>query len=670
MKARKVRKNGCGKLILFLMVLLTAICQGRTITVDDNGPADFNNIQAAINDCDNGDVVIISPGTYIGTGNRDIDFKGKEIIVQSKDPNDTGIVSSTIIECNGTKTQPHRGFYFHTNEKSSSILSGITINRGGILCWIASPRITNCIIQENEGRGIYCYRGNTIITNCTINKNKGGGIYADTDGSLTVNNCKITNNSNSTGAGISCHGQGCGTLGVFNITNSIIEDNNGNYEGGGIDFDYPKTALVKNCLIRRNTALFPSYGRGGGICCIGYNKLIIANCDITENKACNGGGIIAICNLTIINSNISNNETTQQGLGGGIYVASNPIKISNCTITNNLAGLKGGGIYQENNKVDLMNCIIWGNRIIDSVSEIGWLNNNIRSISVNYCDIKGGWTGKGNINANPLFVDPCNPDPNLRDYHLQVDSPCINTGDPNYVAEVNETDLDDNPRVIYGRIDMGAYEFLNKIPIANAGPDQIVYAYVDGFADVNLDGSGSNDGDGDELTYKWTWVVDGNTYEANGVKPEIELPVGLHTIELIVNDGIEDSLPDYVDVNVVGPVKAEVKVTPQTINLVSKGNWINATMVLPDGFAVEDVNSNVPMVVEPMGTKSKSMNVSEFRVGKQVAHPTCFIEAMFDRVELCSGLNEGSLGLSVVGQFKSGQYFYGSDIIKVIGKKK
>jgi hypothetical protein len=45
------------------------------------------------------------------------------------------------------------------------------------------------------------------------------------------------------------------------------------------------------------------------------------------------------------------------------------------------------------------------------------------------------------------------------DYHLLPDSVCIDAGDPNYVSEPNETDLDGRPRVIGGRIDMGTYEY-------------------------------------------------------------------------------------------------------------------------------------------------------------------------------------------------------------------
>jgi hypothetical protein len=85
-----------------------------------------------------------------------------------------------------------------------------------------------------------------------------------------------------------------------------------------------------------------------------------------------------------------------------------------------------------------------------------------------YSDIKGGWTGEGNIDADPCFVDPGYWDANGvwvdGDYHLLEDSPCVDAGDPNYIAEPNETDLDGKPRVIGGRIDMGAYEYSPPIP--------------------------------------------------------------------------------------------------------------------------------------------------------------------------------------------------------------
>jgi pectin methylesterase-like acyl-CoA thioesterase len=66
---------------LLLVVSVASISWGRVITVDDDGPADFSTIQAAIDDAVDGDVVEVKPGTYTGEGNRDIDYKGKGITV-------------------------------------------------------------------------------------------------------------------------------------------------------------------------------------------------------------------------------------------------------------------------------------------------------------------------------------------------------------------------------------------------------------------------------------------------------------------------------------------------------------------------------------------------------------------------------------------------------------
>lgn len=131
------------KLILALSCLLLAIpCQARVITVDDDGPADFNNIQAAIDDANDGDVIEVQPGTYTGVGNRDIDFLGKVITVRSVDPNDRNAVAATIIDCNGSESDPHRGFYFHSEEGPNSVLSGVSIING-----------YSCIQDASLGKG-------------------------------------------------------------------------------------------------------------------------------------------------------------------------------------------------------------------------------------------------------------------------------------------------------------------------------------------------------------------------------------------------------------------------------------------------------------------------------------------------------------------------------------
>jgi hypothetical protein len=156
----------------------------------------------------------------------------------------------------------------------------------------------------------------------------------------------------------------------------------------------------------------------------------------------------------------------------------------------------------------------------------------------------------GNVSVDPVFVDYENGD-----LHLQDNSPCINAGDPDYIPEPGETELDGKPRVIGGRIDMGAYEF-NQVPVANAGADVEVYAGAGGVVNVELDGSESSDADGQELTYSWTWEIDGEVKTASGVSPVVEFGRGEHVVTLVVNDGLEDSLSGEVVVKVlnVGPV--------------------------------------------------------------------------------------------------------------------
>lgn len=111
---------------------------------------------------------------------------------------------------------------------------------------------------------------------------------------------------------------------------------------------------------------------------------------------------------------------------------------------------------------------------------------------------------------------------------------------------------------------------INVAPIANAGDDQTVYATVAGIAQVALDGSGSSDPDGDDLTY--SWYLDGQKI-ATGVSPTIQLPAGVYVIDLVVSDGTADSQPDQVRVIVIQTVGVDIKPGswPNTINLGSNG---------------------------------------------------------------------------------------------------
>ena len=81
----------------FFVLLIAIPCPATTWIVDDDGPADYDKIQDAINDAVDGDIVQVFEGHYY----ENIDFRGKAITVTSTDPNDPDVVEDTIIDANG-----------------------------------------------------------------------------------------------------------------------------------------------------------------------------------------------------------------------------------------------------------------------------------------------------------------------------------------------------------------------------------------------------------------------------------------------------------------------------------------------------------------------------------------------------------------------------------------
>lgn len=89
-------------------------------------------------------------------------------------------------------------------------------------------------------------------------------------------------------------------------------------------------------------------------------------------------------------------------------------------------------------------------------------------------------------------------------------------------------------------------------PVALAG--RAFLAYPD--ERIILDGSESYDPEGYELTWQWT-QVHGPAVQLRGYdtpNPEFDAAApGVHSFELVVDDGIQESDPDVVDVIVLDP---------------------------------------------------------------------------------------------------------------------
>ena len=257
--------------------------------------------------------------------------------------------------------------------------------------------------------------------------------------------------------------------------------------GGGVYCEY--SAVVSNCVLTGNAT-----GGGGGAFGGTLN-----NCTLTGNRASlygGGGAYDAMLNNCILTSNWARSDNAG-GLGGGAFRCT----LNNCTLTGNWAewATTHWGEFQppggEVSEGTLNNCIVY--EAPDSYFPV-------YASVLNHCCTASLFAGNGNITNAPLFVDLAGG--NLR---LQSNSPCINAGDNTYVM-TNSTDLDGNPRIVSGAVDIGAYEYQGAGSVISYAWLQQYGLPTDGSVDsVDLDGNGMN-------VYQ-DWVADLNPTNAASV---------------------------------------------------------------------------------------------------------------------------------------------------------
>jgi parallel beta-helix repeat protein/predicted outer membrane repeat protein len=390
-------------ILIFLVVLGNgAPTKGKIIYVKadttvskNNSGANFQadiqypSIQEAINAAVDGDTIILAPGTFHGDGNRDIDFKGKAITIRSMDPNDPNVVAATIIDCQGSEAESHRGFYFHSGEDENSVVEGLIITKGfhgrgaGILCIGSSPIIRNNIITDNEiefdadgGAGIGCWRGaSPTITNNIISNNTcapGGG-----------------------GGGIRCYEAGSPT-----ITNNTISGNTAS-QGGGVCIDFC-SPTISDCTFSDNSAT----GMGGGV--LTDSNMILTNCNFIENSARTGAGIYNYhCNPVVLNCFFSGNSCEYDG--GAIFNTSDSSPVlKNCVFTANSSGNAGGAIYNHGYSgpkgLILTNCTFTENKSTSGGGLFGAGTLMGCTFLRNTAQWGGGAYGGGSL-SNCMFID-------------------------------------------------------------------------------------------------------------------------------------------------------------------------------------------------------------------------------------------------------------------------
>jgi hypothetical protein len=425
-------------------------------------PIEYPTIQAAIDAASKGETVLVADGIYQGQGNRDLDFGGKAITVQSEyGP------QFCVIDCQGSVDEPRCGFYFHNAEGADSVLSGFTIT-GGYAEYIGYI-----------GGGIVCYKSNPTIENCILANNVGvyGGGMADTNSSPTVTNCQfIGNAAHLMGGGMDNYNDSHPIVTdctfINNITDSSYSDEFGGGAVGNSAGSYP---LFSGCRFENNF----TYGIGAGI----YNEhdadSIVVDCDFVDNEGLWGGGAIGDdygdCDSYVVNSRFYNNRgdlggamfigpdgtltvanclfsrNQAESIGGGIWLRGSVLQVANSTFYHNEALSWGGGMRVSEATGDVSNSIFWENQDLDGAgldSQIyEWMSLGLHYNCIqDWVDI-GQSDKDGNINANPLFLDADGPDAmaGTEDDNLRPGpgSPCVDAGDNNQISQ-DRADLDDD----------------------------------------------------------------------------------------------------------------------------------------------------------------------------------------------------------------------------------
>lgn len=502
---KKGGKTKRSVVFIIFALLVTLFVYGVTVRIVPT-PFIYPTIQSAIDASSDSDIVLVIPA-YTGAGEIfPITINNKNIFIKGvSGPTDTTLIPG-LIPVRGTSGQP----VFKYINVTYGLLAGFTITGGrvGVHCENSIVAIAQNVIRDNhgpKGAGVLSSTSSApMISFCTIENNIadscGGGIYIEPMAGAAVTSDTIRNNTALYGGGIYI-----GAAGAEISSNEIY--GNAASKGGGVFFDLCGASFSGN-KIHHNRASIAGGGlyitngsnpiisadtfanniapRGAGIFVNAYEDTLIS---ITppyfsmlqsvfngDSATRSGGGIYISRQVFAGISNITFIRTIADSFGGAIY-ADNPgtLFVSNCTFYRTRAKHGGGGLYGfQPQGVITKNCVFYAdsatrggaillnftspplsqtiiaNNIFDN--SIHPTNSVVYSNSANVYFEYNRIPGSGAIVGFPVSTTNATGFPLFAfttptDFRLRLDSPCIDTGDPDTLYR--DTD--------FGRCDMGIF---------------------------------------------------------------------------------------------------------------------------------------------------------------------------------------------------------------------
>jgi hypothetical protein len=528
----------------------------------------------------------------------------------------------------------------------SAVLDGFTITAGN----------ANAVYQYDTnavGGGMYNNQGRATVANCTFIHNltlwNGGAMYNE-GSNLTLTNCTFTENS---------------SIG---------------FNGAGM-FNYESSPILTNCTFSNNIAYYDD--------CAGmYNRRhcspTLTNCTFIGNKG-DGMSNYFDSNATLTDCSFSGNtgcgmanwqsSPTLTGCRfdgngqGGMANRSGSIPIlTNCIITRN-SSTRGAGMYNNNSSPILTNCIFSGNRAGDWAG--GMYNRYLSSPILTNCTFIGNraWRWGGGMYNNGLSGE-CNPiltnctfaDNLAGRYGGGILNQSCRPTVTNCIVWSNL------PEQIFDQYTSASSVTFSDVQDGWAGEGNIDAApcFVEpGYWDDNNTPDYKLDDiwmDGDYRLWAGSPCIDAGTDA--GVYEGIDGNIRPFDFPGVDNNG---ELPDF-DMGAyeaIATTQGELIILPRTINRTSRRETISAVLRLPESIITDDIDVDEPLVVFPGAVEAAGQSI--IPPGK-AAQSSVKIHAVFDKADLLAAMpDNGEVELTVVGRLNTGEYFYGTDTVRIIG---